>query len=413
MNDIEDRLRDAYQAATQTVRHETIRGPNESHRPSVAITRAPRLARRQWLLPLSAAAAFALVVTLTATVLPRVLPGARGPNQHGAPSVPADRPPATNFVLAIASSGRSITIRRIKTGSVVAAIAAPGPRTVQFRHAATGDGRHYVIAATEQLSCDTALYQFSLDGQGRPGKLTTLTSLPLDIGEMAISKNGTMLAVLGRQCDPGNAAPRELSTYNLVTGKHKIWSVPTGAVPGTGEAITSLSLSRNGNYLAYAVELTKYHRSVLDVLPTSAAPGPADERSRTVVKAARFGPRTSITSAALTSDGRAVYFTTFRTSGTSGGERSGWQIRLASVATGQSRVIGTYRGSLVYLVTDPATVRAIAVITLQVVRRVPAQKPTHVVVSIRFVAREIDLADGSFKPLKQSKGPPVELTYIW
>ncbi len=405
MNDIEDRLRDAYRAATQTVRAETIRGPNEGHRPPATITRAPRLARRQWLLPLSAAAAFALVVTLTATVLPHVLPGARGPNQHGAPSVPDDRPPATNFVLAIVGAGGTLEVRSVRTGAIAGTVAAPGP-ALRFRSAATGDGTHYVISASG--ICSTRLYQLSVDSQGHPGALTKLTSVHDVISSLAMSRNGRMVAFADAPCTTGVPVPSNLGTLNLATKQLRIWPVPDSR-----KLITSVSLSGNGKYLAYAVQLTKYRRSVLDVLPTSAAPGPAGERSRTVVKAARFGPRTSITSAALTSDGRAVYFTTFRTSTKTGGGASGWQVRLASVATGQSRVIGTYRGSLVYLVTDPATVRAIAVITLQVVRPVPARKPTHVIVSIRFAALEVDLTSGSFKPLKQSTGPPVELTYFW
>ncbi len=91
--------------------------------------------------------------------------------------------------------------------------------------------------------------------------------------------------------------------------------------------------------------------SMVGVIPTSAAPGSAAARGRTVVRAAQFGPSVWISFAAISPDGHAVYFATYPEPPT-----APWvgQVRVVDLATGKSRVVHTPAGQPGLITDDPS-----------------------------------------------------------
>ena len=119
-------------------------------------------------------------------------------------------------------------------------------------------------------------------------------------------------------------------------------------MPGTAAnaAIVSVSLTADGGELCYASQQSP---SVVRVIPTSAAPGSAADRGRTVVRAAQFGGSEAVLFAAITPDGKAVYFTTYRLVG-----RVTGQVRELDLATGRSRIVYAPAGLPGAVTADPA-----------------------------------------------------------
>ena len=238
MNDIEERLRDAYLAATDTVSAGNIRLLDEQ---SVVITwptaKPPRPARR-WAIPLATVAA-ALAV-LAATVLPKYLT-ASGPSSDGV--VPRLNPLGEHFVSAVTPNSRKFFIIDLATGARVGTVAPPGPDKF-FKSAATGDGVTYVATVERPGGCGTWLYQFRLNSAGKPSRLT-----PFDggfvreiVSRLQPSADGHTFAYLAHRC---GAAVAGLNFVDLRSGQTRQWSVPRrfylSRSPCPGMAPSSLS----------------------------------------------------------------------------------------------------------------------------------------------------------------------------
>lgn len=87
------------------------------------------------------------------------------------------------------------------------------------------------------------------------------------------------------------------------------------------------------------------------VIAASAAPGVAADRGRTLVQATAFGPTDWVSFAAISPDGRILYFTTFPEG--KHGPGTG-QVRALDLATGRSRVLDTQAGQPGLILADPA-----------------------------------------------------------
>lgn len=143
--------------------------------------------------------------------------------------------------------------------------------------------------------------------------------------------------------------PSFLAVTSVAARQTKRWAYPAQA------AVRSPSLSADGHLLSYHIALTKLFASVARVLPTDAAPGSAAQRSRTVARAAQFGPQSDISADVITADGSAVYFTTDATgTATGNGQPLAWKLHLADLATGRSRVVASYAGLPFDLTPDPS-----------------------------------------------------------
>jgi hypothetical protein len=374
VSSIEDRLRDAYRGAADTVRPDEIR---QMHEPSVVISmrghRDSRHSPRRFTIPLAAAAAVALVGVLTAVVIPGALSGPTSKNAGRATSA-ASRPgsPAGRFVVALAgksgkftSGAQKLAVRNVATGATVATISLP-QRGLYFSGIATGDGRHYVAELWRPGICRTWLYQFHVNGTGHPSALTpyALPAIRQLLTPIAVSQDNSSFAYEGEQCTGGAA---DLAVLNVATMTTRSWSIPKQA------DIEQLSLTADGSALAYSIGLTKLYHSGAYVLPTNSAPGTAAERSRVVAAGARLGRDVAVGSDVISPDGGELYFTTY---GTGHAYDNRWQLRVADLSTGVIHLIARYRGiPASYLAANPDVSQALVVIQ-QAGKPAPSPSPS-------------------------------------
>jgi hypothetical protein len=349
VNRLEDRLRDAYSAAAQAVPPETIRGLDNQAQGTRASQPRPR---HQKLIPLAAVAAVAAVVVGAALVVPLVLSG----HQRGPGTSPASRRtvkpaaaqagPYPQYFLALVPNDNWLSVLSATTGTQVARVLPPQPG-LSFGALATGNGRTFVAAVFRPHVCATYFYQFGLTGSGAPTALTPFAVPRLNqlVSDIAISADGQSFGYYTEPCTQPPAA--YLAVTNLATGRTRRWSLPSEADVGP------LSLTADGHLLAYNIQLTQLIPSVAQVLPTDAAPGTAAQRSRTIAQGAQFGRSDDIYADAITPDGRTLYFTTNAT-GAALGHGATWELRVANVVTGQSRIVATFPGLALGFVRDPS-----------------------------------------------------------
>lgn len=385
MNDIENRLRDAYRGATDTVRPEAIRGLGEH---ATVISASSRwLARGKLhglLVPLTAAAAVLVVGVAAAVVVPDALHDAR--NQGSGATAPLAGNPATHFLVGLADTNANyLSIRSAITGVSVATLAAP--KGGFFGPAATGDGRSYVVAVTRTGQCGAQLLQFKISNTGQPSRLASFKpggEWRQAIDFLAISRNGRTVAFAGFTCQrPGaraDAGPGKADIGVLVTkqvsktaytGRGTYWPVPSQSF------VNSLSLTADGRQIEFSTDLSARFASNVYVLPTNAASGSALRRSRVIAEAAAFGAPTAISGSVMTPDGKTVYFATYKTGRAFNGR---WALRAVDVSSGRSRLITEKRGFGVHIVANPPVRELIAFVQagpIQPPVPIPSPSPSH------------------------------------
>jgi hypothetical protein len=353
---LEDRLRDAYRGAAGTVTADTIR--------DLAEPPAPRPRRRR-LTPLAAAAAVTVIAVLAA-----VLPEAFGGNQHqpGPAAAPTAEP---KFLIADTRGVSPLQVRNAATGALVATVTLPtepgsqaptgnpaGDGRTYIGSVATADGYHYLVSLYRLHHCRSWLYQFQLNDQGQPSAVSPFAALPTigaQLYGLTVSGDGRTIAYTTTACMGSRPQPSYVAVTDIRTGQTKRWSTPAG------NSVNGVSLTADGGLLYYSLQLGP---SVVGAIPTSAAPGIAADRGRTVVQAAQFGPTDWVSFAAITPDGGTVYFTTYP-EGTRGPGVG--QVRALDLATGRSRVVYTPAGQPGLVTADPA----VGHMLLQIQRHTP------------------------------------------
>ena len=359
MNSIEDRLRDAYRGAAETVDPDTIR---ELHQRSATIS--PLVAgpdsrlHRRLVVPLAAASAVALVAVVTAVVIPAALDRARHAPLAGSS-------PAGRYVVQLGSGRRtSLTIRSLRTASAVATITAPKPG-LRFTDVASGDGRTFVAVLSRAGVCQSWLYKFRLSRSGHPTALTALPGTRRSVEKAALGKDDTTLALATRSCGQGGRTyPAELAEINLATRQASQWRLP-----GTGH-VSSLSLNTSGSLLAYTFDGGP-GRTALYVVDTKFQAPVGGQQRGPVLPSARASARGDIRTAVITPDGSTVYFITNPT-GPASARR--WELHAVSLATGHTRIVGSYAGVPGSLAADPSVTRALVVVRSA---HRPAPSPSH------------------------------------
>jgi WD40-like Beta Propeller Repeat len=341
---LEERLRDAYRGAADTVIPDTVRDLGE---PAVPRPGSGPRPTRWWrgLTPLAAAAAVTVIAVLAA-VLPK--PSSQD-QQSPAPAA------APRFLIADPRGGSPLEVRDAATGALVATVTLPTEPGSQaptgnpaadgrtyIGSVATADGYHYVVSLYRLNHCRSWLYQFRLNAQGQPSAVRPLAALPTvgaQLLGLTVSGDGQMIGYTTSACTGSGPQPFYVAVTDIRTGQTKRWSTPAAGRP---------SLTADGSMLYYTINLST---PVVRGMPTSVAPGPAADRSRTVVRAAAFGPADLISFAAISPDGSTLYFATYPEGRAGPGVG---QIRALNLATGRPRVVYTPAGQPGLVTADPA-----------------------------------------------------------
>jgi hypothetical protein len=279
---MEDRIRDAFGAAVETVTAHDLPGlptpPGRSWVTRRLVGWAPR-ARVHAVIPAIAAACVAMIVVTATLVVPRVL---AGPPDGGTATGLAGAP---RFFAGLTGKPQdnALNIYRSATGRVVASVPAPRPDREFEAVARLGSDRTYVAAAvTSSRACTTQLYRFTIGPGGRPSGLTPL-SVPQITGvvmELTGSADGNVLAYkVGGLC-----APHQLTgVIHLATRQVTTWSYGMGGLqpPVDGD----LSLTADGSVLGFMAgsPYNPYGLTNVWVLPTSAPGGPLTRHARKVL----------------------------------------------------------------------------------------------------------------------------------
>jgi hypothetical protein len=343
VNTLEDRLRDAYRAAAETVRPDAVQEgailspPDHARRRARRTGQAGSTSRRRVLIPLAAAAAVIAVVATVAVLLPRTVPGPGRGNAASGQTTPALLSTPAYFVELNWSQRPSMYVVNATTGAQGARISLPFPRT-DLTGVATGDGQTFVVAATAPEGCSTTLYRFTLAANGTPGPMTAFTQVTGQImgpWNMAVSAGSRFVAYAALACGQQinsvaeqNNAKGYLSVLDTVTGRIKRWRFRND-MPGT-----NVSISASGSVVGFANE----------VIDTDAPSGSLAARGRVVATNGEFGPSTIVGGLNVSPDGKTAYFATFQDVNNKPVWTS-WQLRTFDLATGQTSLLRDIQGT--------------------------------------------------------------------
>jgi hypothetical protein len=167
VNDLEDRLRDAYRALADTVDPAEIPDLNVATESRASLARPMRL-----ITALAAAAAVTLVAVLV--TIPAGIPA-----RHHGPAVKIRKAaPATAPAFTVVDKGSSLAVYSTRTGLSVATLAPPAHQL--FELVASGGTARSFLAATGLAgsACHAYFYRFELSTSGQPTALTFLRSVP-------------------------------------------------------------------------------------------------------------------------------------------------------------------------------------------------------------------------------------------
>jgi hypothetical protein len=320
VSEFEDRLRNAYLRATETIEPDSMR-------PAVLdpVRRDPvrrgrdRVGRRHGLrffgsfAPVAAAVAVAVVVAVSVS-LPRVL--GHGPVTPASASASASaRGAATPRFLAVIRLSGLLDIDSVATGRVLASVSPPRAGLTWGDVAAVGPARFLVTATSGALSScgSTFLYTLTVSGStvtaAQPYAVPEVTGSPAGAfspGFLAASADGSTVALITDGC---GSAPDAIVVIR--GGRTRTWTVPASAGP------RGLSLSADGSELGYVdlpVQTLTTSPGSAWILPTTAAPGPAGQRGHEIfayaAHAAAASADTSAAAEVLSPDGKTMYLLT-------------------------------------------------------------------------------------------------------
>jgi hypothetical protein len=326
VNAIEDRLRDAYRAAAETIPPEAVAGLDCRPAPR------PR-ARARFLVP-GAAAVAVLAVIAVVTLLGRPVPTAGGSAVSLGPITPSAGP--APYFLAFQNQGQGsvadpLSVFSASSGRLIAAVTGPRSAVQPGAAAALGDGRTFIVASYSgrwsgpACGLTSRLYRLRLAADGRPASLVPL-ALPAIAGYvdlLAATPDGGAIAYDAQVCDLPLAGMSVLGVMNTTTGDVRQW---TWRKPGVD--VSWLSLSNNGRTLTYLWQrnrvITSYEGQTLPAwtisqLGAGSAAGRASAVSATLLQGtgkvpvppryrAEYGSSMDYDAAAVTADGRTVYY---------------------------------------------------------------------------------------------------------
>jgi len=328
-SDVEDRLREAYRAAAQTIPPDGIRSPREPVTviaPGRTRRRGRRAADARILVPLAAAAAIVAIAAGVPALLSGRTPAAPRPTGGaGLASAPPTRPhravlpkkaqPRTPtldippgappfFVTTDGGPGTTLYVYRTDTARLVAQVTLPHPGDSFAAAAATSDPLRYVVAVGHAYTCGTRLYTIRLspDGQSAIYKALSVATLPEDVSSLAVTPDARSLAYAGEFCSDSSGGQGDIGYVNLATRAISRWTAPKQ------ENIGSLSLSASGSEIGFTVGPTKLFQAEAGLLATDAPTGTVAERAQVIASAGQFRPAGTVPEGAMLSPGgRTMY----------------------------------------------------------------------------------------------------------
>jgi hypothetical protein len=281
VNAIEDRLRDAYRAAAETVGPDSV--PDLSGLPAAdrartgrrGIPHSPGGQRwRRLAIPVAAAVA----VSLIATTAWLARPGGSRPSGLG-PAIGGSAPAPPFIVGSSGSSPARLTVYRATTGQVLARIPAPGRGLDLYHTAATRNDRVFVVAAARTNGgCYTLFYRLLLT---RSGRLASMTRLAVPRAQnmmaygVAASADGMTIAYTAGPCDGGHG---QVGVLHVGSQAVRTWSLQS-------EGALSPSLSPDGRLLYFVNTTVLGGDGTVRALRTDAPPGPVARRARVMLSA--------------------------------------------------------------------------------------------------------------------------------
>ena len=301
-SDLEDRVRDAYQAAGRTVQPQTLRRTA----PRVAAGSARRLRRLNALIPVAAAVAV-LAVIGASVALPRLLTGSASPaGAAGKPGISASalaHDPPFQVIVTRAGTGTSLLVRT-PAGHVDSTLAPP-QGTTWGGVTATANPRKFIVATspnTRAVWNPSRLYTLTLSARGAVTHLTPLAvgSLPVQLGSLAADADGGVIAFSGQR----SSGPFVVGV--VIGNQVKQWSVSEREA-----SIGNVSVTSGGNKIAF---ITQYngpgsHFAAM-VLATGSAPGSLLTRAKTVGSYDYARKDLYMFAVAISPDGNWVYVVT-------------------------------------------------------------------------------------------------------
>ena len=174
---------------------------------------------------------------MLAAVLPKATSDDQG--QRGPVAALAAAP---KFLIADTHGTSPLEVRNAATGALVATVTLPTEPGSQaptgnpaddgrtyVGSVATADGYHYLISLYRLNHCRSWLYQFQLNGQGRPSAVTPFAALPTigaQLYGLTVSGDGQMIGYTTVACMGSKPQPSYVAVTNTRTGQTKRWSTP-------------------------------------------------------------------------------------------------------------------------------------------------------------------------------------------
>jgi hypothetical protein len=389
VNRLEERLRDAYQAAADTVTREMdppdLTGvKRRAFRPGIG-SRVPAIRLTAPLAAAASVAAITLATSLIATMGdghgPTSPPGSAGWKLHAVTKVaqgyPGDRIPAASrprYYLGIQNSPHGPTeyaftayVYSSATGQRTGQLTLPRSDLWARAVASLGNGT-YVVAATKvwpRFGCRSWLYQFGLTAAGQPTGVKPFV-VPQVSGwarQLGGSDDRRMAVLTTSRCIRGRTQPMKSHkdrafAISLPSGKTTSWSpwpigsnlvpenvVPTGALSANGRMLGFVAIGGHPQYFGL-------EKQAAYVMLTRRLSGPVTSRYHLVVRA-KAG--TGVIATALSPNGQVSFVMTARRHGGLWHETIGaYSTKTGKLITVLASASAHYVEAGGYLVPDPS-----------------------------------------------------------
>jgi hypothetical protein len=308
MSGLEERVREAYLAVAELVREDAVpaRAPTRragSRRRAVSIGGAKNTSARhaRWIVPVATAATVAAIAVTGGVIVPHVLSEqharphadspaatrARAHSPHAARAHPATIPGLPEF--SVVSTDTGLEVVQTATAHVTGQVSTPAGQIFDYLAGDASDQTFYVAAqqADVMATCRAYFYRFSLNADGQASALTPLpgsgqAGLPT---ALAASADGRKLAFSITHCAGSGGT---IIPPSQAFGYIGLLDTASGKITGRWayaldeDYATSMSLTPDGNLLAFAQYLPNGSAIVVKSLRTDVPSGTVDQASTVV-----------------------------------------------------------------------------------------------------------------------------------